>query len=327
MIRLAEYQKKNIVEMKPGDRVESVFSIHYKKPVCAYRFGTMFEFRVADKTGQITVKYWGNQEPSEVEKVHDSLARDAVVRIKGTVGEFKGQMELAVNPKEGGEVRVLSEGEYEITDLIGARDDIPQLVKRLKALIESVENPYLSALLEKTFGDDEYMSEFSKCPASIMLHSNEVGGLIYHTLNVAEHCLLAWEQFRQMDRDLLLTGALLHDVGKVDAFRVTTNINQTEEGIFLGHLILGMSFIQSKIDEIDNFPKDTRNKILHILLSHHGKREWGSPVEPSIPEALAVHFADDFDAKLEYMLIKRETATTDDSWTWDSRFRRHIYLK
>jgi 3'-5' exoribonuclease len=129
-----------------------------------------------------------------------------------------------------------------------------------------------------------------------------------------------------MDRDLLLTGALLHDVGKVEAFKVTTNIDQTEAGKFLGHLVIGMNFVKLKIDEIEGFPEEKKNMILHIILSHHGRKDWGSPVEPAIPEALTVHFADDFDAKLDYMLIKREEASTDDNWIWDSRFKRHIYV-
>jgi len=323
---LPGYIKRSISEMKRGDRIESIFSVNYTKPVQDYKYGTMFEFRIADKTGQITVKFWGGDDPTQVLKVYDSLAKDMIVRIKGTVGEYKNQLELAVNPKEEEFIKVLAEGEYDIKELIGTRDDIPELIKRLQERINSVKEPNLSQLLQKVFGDRKFMTDFSYCPASIMLHSNELGGLIYHTLNVADHCMLSWEQYKQMDRDLLLTGALLHDVGKVEAFKVTTNIDQTEAGKFLGHLVIGMNFVKLKIDEIEGFPEEKKNMILHIILSHHGRKDWGSPVEPAIPEALTVHFADDFDAKLDYMLIKREEASTDDNWIWDSRFKRHIYV-
>jgi len=326
MIRLAEYSKKTISEFKKGDKVDSIFSVNYTKPVNEYKYGTMFEFRVADRTRQITVKYWGGEDPVDVLKVYDSMGRDQVVRIKGTVGEYKGQLELAINPKEDEYVRVLREDEYDIKELIGTREDIPELVARLKKLIDSIENPHLSGLLHKIFDDEKFMQDFSNCPASIMLHSNELGGLVYHTLNVTDHCLQAWEHYRQMDRDLLLAGALLHDVGKVEAFKVTTNIDQTETGKFLGHLVIGMSMVEKGIEELDGFPEDLRNKILHIVLSHHGRKDWGSPVEPAIPEALSVHFADDFDAKLEYMLIRREEASTDDTWIWDSKLRRLLYV-
>lgn len=312
--------------MKAGDKIDSVFSVHYKKAIQEYKYGSMFEFRVADRTGQVTVKYWGGQDPAEVLKIFESVERDVIVQIKGSISEYKGALELAVNPAEGGSVRTLSEGEYDIRELIGTREDIPALVVRLKQTMATVKDPHYSAILKKVFDDQKFMDDFSKCPASIMLHSAEIGGLVYHTLNVIDHCMIALGHYPKMDRDLLVAGALLHDVGKVDSFRVTTNINQTEEGIFLGHLVIGMNMVQSKIEEIPNFPADKRNKLLHIILSHHGRREWGSPVEPAIPEAQTVHFADDFDAKLAYMIFKREEATTDDSFIWDSRFKRHIYL-
>ena len=323
---MASFAKKTIAEMKTGDRVDSVFSVHYKKSISEYRYGSMFEFRVADRTGQITVKYWGGEDPADVLKVFETVGRDVIVQIKGTVGEYRGAIELAVNPNEGGLVRPLSEGEYDIRELMGTVDDIPGLVARLDQAIAGVKDPHHSAVLGKVFGDKKFMEEFSKCPASIMLHSAEIGGLVYHTLNVLDHCMVAWEHYQKMDRDLLTTGALLHDVGKVRSFRVTTNINQTEEGIFLGHVVIGMNLVKSKIDEIPDFPDDKQNKLLHIILSHHGRKEWGSPVEPAIPEAQTVHVADDFDAKLSYMMFKREEATTDDSFIWDHRFKRHIYV-
>jgi 3'-5' exoribonuclease len=322
---MSEYTRKTIAEMKKGDRIEGIFSVHYTKPITIYKFGTMFEFRLADRTGQMTAKYWGGDDQTEVMRVYDTIGEDAVVRVRGTVIEYKGQLELAINPKDGEGIRVLKDGEYDIRELIPTREDIPQLKARLKERIDSVTEPNLSRLLHNVF-DKEFMEEFSRCPASIMLHSNELGGLLYHTLNVADHCMLAWEHYKEMDRDLLLAGALLHDVGKVEAFKVTTNIDQTEAGKFLGHLVLGMDLVKAKIRELGDFPDELENKVLHIILSHHGRKDWGSPVEPAIPEALTVHYADDFDAKLDYMLIKRKEASTDDSWIWDSKFRRLLYV-
>ena len=319
------YAKKVITDMKPGDKVDSVFSVHYKKSISEYKYGSMFEFRVADRTGQITVKYWGGEDKTEVEKIFETISRDTIVQIRGTIGEYRGAMELAVNPNEGGMVKLLSEGEYDIKELIGTIEDIPGLVARLKEAIASVKDPHYSAVLGKIF-DEKFIEEFSKCPASIMLHSAEIGGLVYHTLNVLDHCNTAWGHYKKMDKDLLTTGAILHDVGKVRSFRVTTNINQTEEGVFLGHLVIGMNVVKSKIDEIPDFPVEKQNKLLHIILSHHGRKDWGSPVEPAILEAQTVHIADDFDAKLSYMMSKIEDATTDDSFIWDHRFKRHIYM-
>jgi len=323
---LAGFVKKQITEMKPGDKIDSIFSVHYKKSISEYKYGSMFEFRAADRSGQINVKFWGGEDPAEVLKIFETVGRDVIVQVRGTVGEYKGSMELAVNPSEGGMVKALGEGEYDIRELIATIDNIPELMDRLMKAVYSVKDPHYSNLLGKLFEDRKFSDDFSKCPASIMLHSAQIGGLVYHTLNVLDHCLVAWEHYREMDRDLLTAGAILHDIGKVRSFRVTTNINQTEEGILLGHLVIGMEMVRSKISEIPDFPADKQNKLLHIILSHHGRKEWGSPVEPATPEAQTVHLADDFDAKLSYITMRREEATTDDNFIWDQRFKRHIYL-
>ena len=316
---------KKIAELRQGDKVNSVFSLQYKKPVTDYKKGKMFEFKASDKTGQITVKYWGGADPVEIQKAYEPLEKDCVVRVVGTASEYRGSLEIAVNPDEGGSVKRLAEGEYDVKELIGTREDIEQLLQKLRKETESVGDKHYSALLRSVF-DEKFTAEFSKCPASISLHSSEIGGLIFHTMNVVSLCKTAWENYKEMDRDLLLTGAILHDVGKVDSFKITTNIGQTDEGSFLGHVIVGMNLVQKRIEAIPDYPEDKKLKILHIILSHHGKKEWGSPVEPSFPEALAIHYADDFDAKLEYIIGKRREASTDDSWIWDWRMKRMIYL-
>ena len=322
---MASNSGKRIAELRQGDKVNSVFSLQYKKPVTDYKKGTMFEFKASDRTGQISVKYWGGTDSVEVLKAYESLEKDCVVRVVGTASEYRGMLEIAVNPDEGGFVKRLAEGEYDVKELIGTRGDIAQLLQRLREEIESVDDTDYSALLKAVF-DEGFVAEFSKCPASISLHSSEIGGLIFHTMNVVALCRTAWENYKEMDKDLILAGAILHDVGKVGSFKITTNIGQTDEGAFLGHVVVGMDLVKRKIEAIPGFPEDKKNKILHIILSHHGKKEWGSPVEPSIPEALAIHYADDFDAKLEYIIGKRQEASTDDSWIWDWRMKRMIYL-
>jgi 3'-5' exoribonuclease len=134
------------------------------------------------------------------------------------------------------------------------------------------------------------------------------------------------DQHPDLDGDLVLTGALLHDIGKVPSFKVTSNITQTHDGNLLGHIILGDQELSARISSIDGFPAELASKLRHILLSHHGRKDWGSPVEPMLPEALAVHEADDLDAKLDYMISKRTNAVTEDDWIWDSRLGRLIYL-
>ena len=313
--------------LKPGERVDSYFSVAYKKPVAEYRNGHMFEFRVADRTGQLTVKYWGDRDRESVQKLYSSFDKDQVVRIVGSASEYKGQVEVSVGKESGGLVAPLAEGEYDVSELVARVDDIEGKRERLLALAGSVQEPNMRALLSSFFSDPGFMDRFCETPASIQLHSAAVGGLLHHTLNVADTALEIVRQHPKLDRDLVLTGALLHDVGKVRSLKVTTRINYTPEGNLLGEVVQGDEMLTARIGGIEGFPADIALKLRHIVLSHHGKREWGAPVEPMTPEALAVHEADDTDAKVEYMITRRDEAVTEDDWTWDGRLKRLIYLR
>jgi 3'-5' exoribonuclease len=319
--------KQLIAELKPGDKVESYFSVNFRKPVTDYKYGFMFEFRAADKSGQITIKYWGGQDKGSVQKLYDSFDREQVVRVRGEAQEYKGQLEVSISEKNGGWLERMAEGEYDLQQLVKSYENIEEMKARLRELVSSVQDPAMRKLLDDFFGDEQFMNAFSDAPASITLHSAAVGGLIHHTINVAEICNRIAELHPELDRDLVLTGALLHDIGKIQSFKVTSNISQTEEGNLVGHIILGDQELMARIARVKDFPELTASKLRHILLSHHGKKEWGSPVEPMFPEALAVHEADDIDAKLDNMITRREDAVTEDDWIWDARHNRLIYLK
>lgn len=319
--------KQLISEFKPGERVDSYFSVNYKKPVTDYKYGSMFEFRVADRSGQITVKYWGGGDKAAAERLQASFEREDIVRITGEVAEFRGQLEISVSEKNGGTIRKLADGEFDLGNLIRSYENVDEMRLHLRRLVDSVRDKDLKALLDAFFSDPEFTKAFSEAPASIQLHSAAVGGLLHHTLNVAELALRTCDMHPQLDRDLVLAGALLHDIGKVQSFKVTSNISQTEEGNLLGHITIGDQELMRRVSSLPDIPALTASKIRHILLSHHGKKEWGSPVEPMFPEALLVHEADDLDAKLDNMITKREEAVTEDDWIWDGRHSRLIYLK
>ena len=320
-------QKQMIGGLKAGDKVESYFSVAYKKPVVEYKYGHMFEFRAADRSGQITVKYWGGEDRSRVEKLQESLDRGSVVEISGEVGEYRSQLEISVSEKSGGTLRIVRPGEYDVSTLVMTVDGIPEMKSRLLELVSTIEEPHLVALLKQFFADEAFMEQFSTCPASIQLHSAAIGGLIHHTLNVTDVCLTILQLRRGLDRDLVIAGALLHDIGKTRSYVVTTNINHSLEGNLIGHILVGDELLVQRLREIDSFPEDLALKLRHVIASHHGRKEWGSPVEPMMPEALLVHMADDLDAKLDYMSLKREEAVTEDDWTWDKRLSRLIYLR
>ncbi len=319
--------KQLVSELKTGDRVDSYFSVNYKKPVTDYKYGAMFEFRVADKSGQITVKYWGGQDKQAVQRLFDSFEREHVVMVKGEVAEYKQALEISISEKNGGSISKAPEGKYDLSELIKAYENIDEMKGELLEFVGGIKDEHLRKLLDSFFEDGYFMEAFAAAPASITLHSAAVGGLLYHTIHVAKLCVRVTELHPELDRDLVITGALLHDIGKVQSFKVTSNIQATEQGNLVGHIMLGDQELLAHIAKIPDFPELTASKLRHILLAHHGKKEWGSPVEPMFPEALAVHEADDLDAKLDNMIAKRENAVTEDDWIWDPRHARLIYLK
>ena len=319
--------KQKAKDLRPGDRVDSYFSVAYKKPVVEYRYGHMFEFRAADKSGQLTVKYWGDEDREAVQNLYSSFEADDVVRVRGEASDYRNQVEVSVSRKNNGSVARLADGEYDVSELVPTVDGVPEMRERLLSFLGQVEEPHMRALLESFFRDEGFMDAFCAAPASIQLHSAALGGLLQHTLNVADMALHIVRQHPELDRELVLTGALLHDVGKVRSFRVTTHINHSPEGNLIGHIAIGDEEVVEHMEGVEGFPPDLAMKLRHILLAHHGKREWGSPVDPMTPEALAVHEADDTDAKIEYMIARRRDAVTEDDWIWDGRLGRLIYLR
>lgn len=313
--------------VRPGDRVDSCFSVAYKKPVVEYKNGYMFEARVADSTGQLTVKYWGDRNHEEVQRLYSSFARDDVVRVVGVASEYRGQTEVSVSNETGGSIERMAEGMYDKSEFVPVVAGLEGMGDRLLALVARVEEPNTRGLLESFFKDGTFMDAFSSSPASIQMHSAAVGGLMQHTINVAELALEIVRQHPELDRDIVLAGALLHDIGKVRTFQVTTRIDHTPEGSLLGEVSIGDRILSERVAGMPGFPEDIALKLRHIVLSHHGRMDWGSPVEPMTPEALAVHHADDADAKVEYMIARRREAQTEDDWIWDGRLRRRIYLR
>ncbi len=319
--------KQMAKDVRAGDRVDSHFSVAYKKPVVEYRHGHMFEFRAVDRSGRLTVKYWGDEDRASVEKVHASFETNDVVRVYGEASEYRNQVEVSVSKKNGGTVTRMEDGTYDASDFVPALDDLPGRRERLLGYIDRIEEPNMRSLVRSFFEDPAFIEEFASAPASIGLHSAVVGGLMQHTINVCEMALGIVRLHPELDRDLVLTGALLHDVGKVRCYRVTTHIDHTPEGNLLGHIVIGDEELMARVMAIPGFPEGTAMKLRHVLLSHFGRREWGSPVEPMTPEALAVHMADDADAKVEYMIGRRRDAATDDDWVWDARLNRLIYIR
>jgi 3'-5' exoribonuclease len=319
--------KQYVKDLKPEEKVDSFFAIKFKKPLKSYAKGYMFELRVSDMTDEITAKYWGDEDQDAVQDLYDSFTTGDVVYLTGSLNQYRGAFEIAMSKVDGDVLRKANAQEYHIDDFVAKTPkDIEEMTKRLLKKVESVSDKHLRALLESFFKDKAFLDKFKFKPASMHYHQNYIGGLLEHTLNVVEFCETAAKLFPELDRDLLITGALLHDIGKIEEFNVTTSIDVTEAGMLRGHLIIGEEMVSEKLKKLMGFPEVLSNKVKHIILSHHGKNEYGSPKEPQFPEALAVYYADEFDAKVALYVKLKEEARTEDPWIWTKR-TGHIYLR
>ncbi len=319
-------KRQFVKDLKEGEEVESTFSVKFKKPIRKYARGFMFELRLSDRTGEITAKYWGQNDEGAVRKIYEGFVANDVVLVKGLVGSYRDVPEISVSPENKGGISRIELCSVDLTDFVDVSDiDLGMMRQEIVQAIVSIQNSHLRSLLERIFAD-EFLDRFVRAPASMWMHCNWVGGLAEHTLNVMRICEFLSISYPRLDRDLLVAGALMHDIGKVLEYEVKTSIDVSEEGMLRGHIIIGAEMVSRVCDQIEGMPDSLRLKIIHMVLSSHGEPEFGSPKKPQFPEAVALHFADDIDAKLEQYIAAKDKAQTEDPWVYDKRLG-HIYLR
>jgi 3'-5' exoribonuclease len=332
-------KKERFVEdLREGDVVNDIFAVKIKNAPRSYRKGTMFDFVVVDKTGEIAVKYWGGDKKDRVKRLFESFRTSDVIQIRaGTVELYNDLLQISINESSGG-VRKCNDDEYQISDFITALDEnqISTLMSQVKSIIIEVKNTELRNLLSTFFEDPTFISQYSHSPSAMTFHHNYVGGNLQHCLGVARLCMTICEYYPGLNRDLILTGALLHDVGKLKEYQTTTSIDKTDEGNFIGHIVIGERWIREKITEMrtnnQSFDERMELYLCHMILSHHGKYEYGSPRMPKIAEAAVLFQADLMDSQvknyLQSMEDKKKSSDEDWAFVWDpdSGRKKAMYL-
>jgi len=280
---------KLIEALNPGDKVEGVFIIAQKKVGTKKDGSRYLVLDLADRTGQIPGFIW-----DDVDYAIKAIADEFFLRISGVVKEYNGRRQVTISSFSRVEPSMI-----DLNNLFpGPTKGLDALKKRLEELKDLVENPWLKQLLNAIFEDENFYNRFLQLPAAISKHHNYLNGLLDHTIEVAELVLGAQSVFPSLDYDLLLTCALLHDIGKVEEYKVDRGFEFTEKGNLFGHIVIGYSMVRDAIRGIANFPPDLTSKILHIILSHHGREEWGSPRRPAFTEAYLLHFMDNLSSKI-----------------------------
>ena len=282
---------KYIRDYKEGDRMFDIYLCKHKQSAVT-KNGKPYETVILqDKTGTIDAKVWDPNNAGISE--FDTLD---YIEVYGDVNSFQGA--LQVNVKR---IRVCHEGEYDPADYLPvSKKNIDEMYKELLGLIGRTENEYLKKLLESFFVEDEaFIRAFRTSSAAKTVHHGFVGGLLEHTLSVAKLCEYFCKTYPILKRDLLITAALCHDIGKTKELSLFPENDYTDDGQLLGHIVMGAEMVGEKARQIPGFPSVLEAELKHCILAHHGEYEYGSPKKPALIEAAALNLADNADAKLE----------------------------
>ncbi len=297
---------KYIKDYKDGDRVFDIYLCKHKISAVTKNGKPYDTVVLQDKTGTIDAKVWDPNNAGIAE--FDSLD---YIEVYGDITSFQGV--LQVNVKR---IRKCQEGEYAPADYLPvSRFDREEMYQELLSYINGVENTYLKQLLQEFFVKDQaFISAFKQSSAAKTVHHGFVGGLLQHTLGVTKLCDYYCSTYPMLKRDLLITAAICHDMGKTKEISLFPENDYTDAGQFLGHIVIGVEMIGEKVRNIPGFPEVLANELKHCILAHHGEYEFGSPKKPAIMEAMALNLADNTDAKLETFTEILESSKDNNGW-------------
>ncbi len=282
---------KYIKDYKAGDRISDIYLCKYRQAAVTKNGKPYENVILQDKTGTIDAKVW---EPDSA-GIGEYDALD-YIQVVGDVNSFQGALQVSVK-----RIRVCQEGEYDPADYLPvSKKGIEPMYQELTGFIDSIENSSLKTLLQNLFiRDEKFVKSFKNSSAAKTVHHSFVGGLLEHTLSVVKLCDYYCRMYPLLNRDLLLSAALCHDIGKTRELSAFPRNDYTDAGQFLGHIVIGVEMVGEKIREIEGFPELLSAELKHCILSHHGEFEFGSPKKPAIMEAAALNFADNTDAKMQ----------------------------
>jgi 3'-5' exoribonuclease len=262
---------------------------------------------LADRTGQIEAKMWDG-----VPEAVGTFEMDDFVKVRGLINRYNGRFQLTIH-----KIRRMEESEVDYADYLPKTDkDIGELWRRLADFVASIQEPHLKTLLQAFLADPEIVRGYQAAPAAKTLHHAYIGGLLDHVVSLMTSCDLVLRNYPHLDRDLVLAGVFLHDIGKLHELSYARSFGYTSKGQLLGHMIIELEMLHAKLAQVPDFPDRLKTLLEHLIISHHGRYEFGSPKLPMFPEALLLHYLDDLDSKIESMRshLEREAAT-ESEWT------------
>ncbi|MCF8143422.1 MAG: HD domain-containing protein [Deltaproteobacteria bacterium] len=299
------------------DRVSGCYLVKEKR-VAKTRNGNAFlSLTLADRTGEISAKIWEN-----AESVSGLFHEGDIVQVEGKAGSYRDQIQITVSGLD-----LFNEPPDPEIFLEKSPEDPSTMVRALREILRGIQDVHLRGLVDSFLGDREFMARFKRAPAAKTFHHGYLGGLLEHTLSVCRMAVHAVDHYPQLNRDLLITSAFLHDIGKIRELTYDLLIDYTDEGRLVGHLVLGAGMVDEKLKGFPDFPQGLAVRLRHLILSHHGQYDFGSPKAPKFLEAFALHLIDDLDAKINGLGRFMERDRHEGSWTDFNRMFGRYFLK
>ena len=281
--------KTYIDEIKENESVDSLFLVREKALGITKNGNAYLKLILIDRSGEMEGRIW-----TSADLLSGAFEKDDFVQVKGKAVSFQDHLQLNITQIErAGEEGIVLSDFFPMTE-----KDIDSMFLMLMATGEQIKDPYVNQLLRLFWEDESFVEKFKVAPASTRLHHTHIGGLLEHTLSVTQLIMKNAAHYSGLNLDLLITASILHDLGKVDELSYHRSFDYSDEGRLLGHIILGMERVESKIRQLPDFPKDLALQLKHLLISHHGQYQWGSPRKPMTLEAIMLHYIDNLDAKI-----------------------------
>ena len=311
--------KKQFVDnLTSGSTINDIFILS-EKNVSQKKDGNNFlNISISDKTGTVKGVVWNN-----VDKLIENVSTGDLVHINGNVSEYKGGLQVVVKKMEPCQTESVDFSAF----LPCTDHDVDNMYNRLLQIIDSIKTVYYKKLLELFFHDEKFAALFKTAPAAKKMHHAYLGGLLEHSLSVAILSTKIAGHYNGIDMDLLITGAILHDIGKVKEFKYKTSIDYSDEGRLLNHIVIGVEMVTARVGQVDDFPEEKALLLKHLIISHHGIREFGSPEPPKTIEAVMLNYIDEIDSKVIGIREFMSKGNPDEAWTSYHRLlERYFYI-
>ena len=314
---------KFINEIESGQTIDDIYMVREPILRSTTRGDLYIAMFLSDRTGQLNGRMW-----QATEAIYKALPKPGFIHVQGRSELYQNNLQIIIN-----NISVVDAGKVEVDDFLAKTDkDMDKMFEEVKKTVHRIKNPQLKALVGEFLADGELMEKFCKAPGGTALHHNYIGGLLEHTHNMLQVALAILPFYPNVQADLVLSGIFLHDMGKTEELSYDMAFSYTDSGQLIGHIVKTVLMVNQKADTMKakgtQIDQTILDALVHIILSHHGSFEFGSPKLPATAEAFMVYFIDDLDAKLNQVTIAIDNEQGDSNWTgWKNALQTRLYKK